>query len=428
MNVQQALDYIHSTLRFGSKPGLETIGILMEKLGNPQDRLKFIHVAGTNGKGSTCAYIASILQAQGYKTGLYISPYVDVFNERIQINRQYIPDRELAQAVERVKEKAEEMVNEGKRSPTEFELVTATALVYYQKEQCDYVVWETGLGGRFDATNIVKTTLCAVITNIGYDHTAVLGNTLPQIAFEKAGIIKEGIDVVLYNQDAGVMDVIRKVCDEKHAHLHITDFHDIQITDSSIYGYEFNKGPLKGIRITLLGEHQLKNASVALEVCRCLIKQGIVISEDSIRTGLMSAKWQARAEIIHEKPLYLVDGGHNPQCAEALNDLIKKHFPGIRPVFIYGSLKDKDYKTVSGILFPDAKAVLAISTEGERGLPAEELAKAIKVYCNQVFTHDTIKEAVEFCKNYVSEDDVIISFGSLTFLAEVRKEIISNYT
>ncbi|HBN86214.1 MAG TPA: bifunctional folylpolyglutamate synthase/dihydrofolate synthase [Clostridiales bacterium] len=427
MDAKKALEYIHGTLRFGSKPGLETIGLLADKLGNPQNDLKFIHVAGTNGKGSTCAYIASILQAQGYKTGLFISPYVDVFNERIQINRQYIKDEDLAWAVEKVKEKADEIIREGKRSPTEFELVTAAALLYFKKEQCDYVVWETGLGGRFDATNIVKTTLCAVITNIGYDHTAILGDTLPKIAFEKAGIIKEGIDVVLYDQTNEVKDVIRETCHERNANLSVAKFDDINVTESSIQGYEFDKGSLKGLRITLLGDHQLKNATVALEVCKCLIKQGIEISEESIREGLMKTRWQARAEVINVKPLIMVDGGHNPQCAEALRDLIQKHFPGIRPVYIYGSLKDKDYKSVCSILFPGAKEVITVTTIGERGLSAEELAKTVKIYCNQVIPHDTIKEAVAFCKKNSSEEDIVVCFGSLTFLAEIRKEIIDIY-
>lgn len=427
MNAQEALDYIHGTLRFGSKPGLETIGLLAEKLGNPQDDLKFIHVAGTNGKGSTCAYIASMLQAQGYKTGLYISPYVEVFNERIQINRQYIKDEDLAWAVEKVKEKADEIISEGLRSPTEFELVTATALLYYKKEKCDFVVWETGLGGRFDATNIVRNTLCAVITNIGFDHTAILGNTLAKIAFEKAGIIKEGTDVVLYDQSDEVKNVIRKVCEEKHANLFVVDFNDICITESSIKGYEFDKGSHTGLRITLLGEHQLKNASVAIKVCEILQKQGIKISEESVRIGLMKTRWQARAEVIREKPLIIVDGGHNPQCAESLRDLLKKHFPETRPVFLYGSLVDKDYQSVSEILFQNAKQVITISTKGERGLSAHDLAKTVNRYCNQVFPHDTIKEAVEFCKNNSSEEDVIVVFGSLTFLAEIRKEIIEKF-
>ena len=300
MNVQQALEYINGTSRFGSKPGLEIIGLLMEKLGNPQDDLKFIHVAGTNGKGSTCALSLPFCKPKGIRRVVYIS-YVDVFNERIQINRQYIPDEELAKATEKVKEKADEIIAEGKRSPTIFELVTAVALLYFQKEKCDYVVWETGLGGRLDATNIVKTTLCAVITNIGYDHTAILGNTLSQIAFEKAGIIKNGIDVVLYRQTDEVEEVIRKVCRERQANLYIADFDDIEVTESSLSGYTFNKGSFKGLRISLLGEHQLKNASVALTACRCLIRKG-VISEDSIRKGFMNAKWQARAEIVRKSP------------------------------------------------------------------------------------------------------------------------------
>ncbi len=427
MNIQQALDYIHGTQRFGSKPGLEIIGMLMEKLGNPQDDLKFVHVAGTNGKGSVCAYIASVLQAQGYKTGLYISPFVDVFNERIQINREYIPDTNLAEIVEIVKGKADEIINEGKRSPTEFELVTAVALVYYKKEKCDFVVWETGLGGRFDATNVVKTTECAVITNIGYDHTAILGDTLPKIAFEKAGIIKENIDVVLYGQEKEVMDVIGEVCQKKNATLHVVTFDDINIKSSSIYGYEFDIGNYNDLKISLMGEHQIKNACVALKVCECLRNRGYIICDDNIRLGLKEAKWQARAEIVREKPLFIIDGGHNPQCAQALKELIDKHFAGIKPVFIYGTLKDKDYKTISGILFSNAKAVLTVSTQGERGMSAKELANTVKLYCKKIGIHDTIKSAIEECKKIVSDEDVVIAFGSLSFLASVRKEIIDSY-
>ena len=334
MTYSEALDYISSVERFGSRPGLSRVKELLEKLGEPQRGMKFVHIAGTNGKGSCAAMLASVLKAAGYKTGLFTSPYIFRFNERMQINGKQIDDAVLAEIVAKVKPAAESMEDH----PTEFELMTAAALLWYAQEECEIVVLEVGLGGRFDATNVIDSPEAAVIMNIGLDHVNVLGDTIEQIAFEKAGIIKPGCSVVLYQQEESVMDVIHDRCDEENARLYIADFSKIEPEFDSLMGQSF-KYKKEIYALPLLGSHQLKNAAVVLETVEVLRKKGWNLEQSDVEHGIYAVSWPGRFELINDEPEFIVDGGHNPQCAQSVRDNLLAYFPGRYRVLLLGVLR-----------------------------------------------------------------------------------------
>ena len=415
MDYKEALAYINGVAFFGSKPGLTRIRELLEKLDNPQKGLKFVHIAGTNGKGSCAAMTASVLKAAKYKTGLYTSPYLYRFNERMQINGKEIPDDVLAELVGRVKPIAEAMEDH----PTEFELMTAVALLWYQQEKCDIVVLEVGLGGRFDATNIIDAPEAAVIMNIGLDHTAILGDTLEQIAFEKAGIIKKGCDVVLFQQSEGVTEVVRRRCEEEGATLRIPDFSGIHSEFDSLYGQSFTyKG--EAYALPLLGAHQLKNAAVVLELVEVLRNRGWKLEQSDVEHGLYAVSWPGRFELLSDEPLFVVDGGHNPQCAQTVADGLRRYFPDKRRILLLGILRDKDYAEVTDILDPVADEYICITPSSERALPAAELAEHLKRYGKPVTVCDNIKDGVSAALDHSDDDSVVCAVGSLYSVGEIR--------
>lgn len=415
MNYQEALAYISGVAFFGSKPGLSRIRELLEKLGNPQKGMKFVHIAGTNGKGSCAAMTASVLKAAGYKTGLYTSPYLYRFNERMQINGRQIDDEVLAEIVSRVKPAAEAMEDH----PTEFELMTAAALLWYAQENCDAVVLEVGLGGRFDATNIIDAPECAVIMNIGLDHTAVLGDTVEQIAFEKAGIIKKGVPVVLFQQSENVTDVVRRRCEEEGASLRIPDFSQIHSEFDSLYGQSFTyKG--EAYALPLLGAHQLKNAATVLEVVGVLREKGWKLEQTDVEHGLYAVSWPGRFELLSDEPLFVVDGGHNPQCAQTVAENLLRYFPDKRRILLLGILKDKDYGGLTDILDPVADEYLCITPGSFRALPAEELAEHLKRYGKPVTVCSSIKDGVTAALERSDADSVVCAVGSLYSVGEIR--------
>ena len=415
MNVQEALAYISGVEFFGSKPGLERIGELLEKLGNHQQGLKFVHIAGTNGKGSCAAMTASVLKAAGYKTGLYTSPYLYRFNERMQINGKQIDDDVLAELVTRVKPVAEAMADH----PTEFELMTAVALLWYAQENCDVVVLEVGLGGRFDATNIIAAPECAVIMNIGLDHTAVLGDTVEQIAFEKAGIIKKGCPVVLFQQSESVTNVVRERCAEEGSILVIPDFSQIHSEFDSLYGQSFTyKG--EAYALPLLGSHQLKNAATVLEVVNVLREKGWKLEQTDVEHGLYAVSWPGRFELLSDEPLFVVDGGHNPQCAQTVAENLLHYFPDKRRIMLLGILKDKDYAGLTDILDPVADEYICITPDSARALPAAELADHLKRYNKSVAVCDSIRDGVSLALDRSDEDSVVCAVGSLYSVGEIR--------
>lgn len=339
MMLDEALAYIHKVDWRGSVPGLSRIDTLLGMLGHPERHVKYIHVTGTNGKGSTCAMLASVLRAAGYKTGLYTSPYIFRFNERMQINGAPIPDDTLCALVEELRPLADRMAD----PPTEFELVTAIGLTWFAREACDIVVCEVGMGGEFDATNVIPAPEVAVLTNIGLDHTKVLGNTVETIAATKAGIIKSGCHAVLYPCAPSVQEVVAARCRAAGAPLTVADFDALSSVCDTLEGQIFNYGPYKGLRLPLLGGHQLRNAAVALTTIDVLRQRGWHIDESAVRQGLAQTAWPGRFQVVRRQPTIILDGGHNPQCMVSLAAAIREYLPGQPVTVLTGVLADKDY-------------------------------------------------------------------------------------
>ena len=415
MRYKEALEYINTAKWYGSKPGLERISALLEAFGNPQNELKFVHIAGTNGKGSCAAMTASVFKSAGYKTGLYISPYINRFNERMQINGKDIEDDELTDLVARIKPVADAM----EEHPTVFEIVTAAALLWFKEKRCDIVVLEVGLGGRLDATNVIGCPEAAVIMNIGLDHTEVLGSTLPEIAAEKAGIIKEGTDCILYQQTKEVEDVVAKACEEKHAKLHVADFSKIEKEFDSLYGQTFSyKG--EAYAIPLLGENQLKNAAVVIELGKVLREKGWDIPQEDLEHGIYAVHWPARFEIVKEEPFFVLDGGHNPQCARTIADNLENYFPKNRHIVLIGILADKDYENFCKIINLAADEYVCVTPNSERALPAEKLAEYLKRFKKPVQCFDNIKDGITAAMDRVAQDGMVCAAGSLYMAGDIR--------
>lgn len=423
MTYQKALEYIHGTHKFGVKLGLQNIKKLLELMGDPHKSLRFVHIAGTNGKGSVASYIRHVLIRSGYRTGFFISPYIERFTERIQVNHNEISEAELAQITERVKEKIDIMLKEGYSHPTEFEIVTAIGFEYFKKTSCDLVVLEVGLGGRYDSTNIIDAPEVSIITKISYDHTAILGDTLSKIAYEKAGIIKKGTQVVSYHQGEEAQKVIQQVCEQEMVQYTVADFHKVKIIKQSIEGQAFL---YKGIHyeISLLGDFQIANAVVAIEAMNKLLKRGYHIKLSDIIEGLRNTRWGGRIEVLNSKPTFIIDAAHNPDGMKALTDTLKKLFPNKKISFIFGVSKDKAYKEMIEMMLPIAKDFYVVAADSERALTVNELTNFLSGYCKSVYSNGTIKSTVKKVLDISTENDVICAAGSLYFIGEIRTLIL----
>lgn len=415
MNVNEALNYIHSVSWKGSVPGLSRTRELLKRLGDPQRKLKFIHIAGTNGKGSTAAMLDSVLRAAGYRSGLYTSPFITCFNERMQVNGEMISDGELAEITEQVRPHAEAMDDH----PTEFELVTAIAMVYFARHACDIVVLEVGLGGELDSTNVIDTPEVAVICNIGYDHTEVLGDTLEKIAQAKAGIIKGG-DAVIYRCADSVEAVFAERCRATGATLHKADFDGLRLLHSSFEGQVFDCGERKALELPLLGRHQLKNAAVVLGAVDVLTKNGWHISEQQLRTGLKTVTWPGRFELLRKAPVFIVDGGHNPQCIEALAKNIADYLPDMPITGLTGVMADKDYADMYRIVAPYITRFVTVTPCNPRALPAEKLADALARYGKPVTACGSVAEGVRTAIAQTEPNGAVVAFGSLYMVGDIR--------
>ena len=419
MNIDQAINYIHSLYRPGNKPGLHRIRELLALLGNPEKELKFVHIAGTNGKGSTAAMTASILCKAGFKAGLFTSPYIYRFHERIQMDGKQISDEKLLPLILKVKALAETMAE----MPTEFEFVTALAMEYYRNENSPIVVLEVGMGGLKDATNAIPAPEVAVITNIGLDHTDALGNTLEEIAANKAGIFKEGSSAVVYRGSAGVEKVYETICAEKNIPLRKADFAGLKLQSHDLFGQVFDCGNRKNITLPLLGDHQLHNAAVVLGIMDTLIDKGWKITEENIYDGMRDVSWPGRFDIVCRDPLFIIDGGHNPQCLEALVKNIEDYLSGRHIVALTGVLADKDYGEMFRPLLPHIAHFVCITPDNPRKLPAAELAQHLTQAGAKATACETVKEGVDKAIALAGDDGVVLSFGSLYAIGDIKNAI-----
>lgn len=418
MTGREAIEYIHSRLTFGSVLGLERISALCEKLGNPQNDMRFVHVAGTNGKGSTSTMISEMLISAGYKTGLYTSPYVVDFRERIQLDGQMIPENELGRITERVKAAADELDRQ-EICPTEFEILTAIALVYYKESGCDATVLEVGMGGLYDSTNIIKDTDVCVITSISYDHTAILGDTIEKIAFNKAGIIKENSSVAVYPQIFTEAEkVITDTAVNKNCTLYSVEKDNIEIIRNDACGTEFEyKG--RNIKTQLMGEHQIYNAATAFETGLAMIDKSFNITEKDIISGIYNAQIPARVQIISRNPLIVVDGGHNEDGVSMLCKALKTSFSEYKITAIMGMLKDKDVDSAVKMLAPLCERMVAVTVDNPRTMSASELKEKLSVYCKNVEICDNAAEAFRKEKSAVRDGEMLLVSGSLYLASEI---------
>ena len=396
MKYEEAMKYITEVGNFGSNYGLERTYKLLEHLGNPERDLKLIHIAGTNGKGSTTSMITEILMGEGYKVGMYTSPFIEEFEERIQINRNNIPKESLAILMDEIKVAVDKVIEAGYNHPTEFEIITVLMLLYFKKENIDFGVIEVGLGGTLDSTNVIKP-IIQVITSISFDHTNLLGNTLEKIAREKAGIIKKGIPTVIYPQQEEVLKVIKNKCFEMDSELYIANnenlkFENIVNLDKPYQLLKYNNEI--DILLPLLGEHQIINLSVAMQAIEVLNNKNIIdISIANIVKSIKNVSWKGRLEVLSNNPYVVIDGAHNIQGIKTLSRNIKKYFKYENLYLILGILADKDVEEMIKIITPMAKKVYSVTPNSIRGELAESLKDEVSKFNKNCKAFDKYEEA-----------------------------------
>ena len=415
MGIEKTLEYIHSVKWLGSKPGLERTRELLTSLGNPEKSLKFVHIAGTNGKGSTAACIAAVLQQAGYTTGLYTSPFILQFNERMQVNGEQISDDELIRLTEEIRPFADAMQD----SPTEFELITALAMKHFLYKNCDIVVLEVGMGGELDSTNVIDTPEVAVITTIGYDHVKELGPTIADIAGAKAGIIKGG-DVVIYGGSREVENVFEHACEKHGAKLHRAEFSRIKKQDISLEGAKFELEPYGELALPLAGVYQPKNATLAITAIELLREKGYAINDFDIINGIAHVHWPGRFEVLGKTPVFILDGAHNPEGVEATANSLRDHFGERKIVFVVAVMADKDVDSMIRHIVPLAESFFAVRPEYPRAMDVKTLAALLANYNVPVVACDTIVKGVDEAIGSAGESGIVCALGSLYFSADIR--------
>lgn len=425
MNYRETMEYIREMEALGSVPGLKTVAELCRRLGNPQDSLFFVHIAGTNGKGSALAYVYSILRAAGYRAGYFTSPAVYAYREKIQVNGKEIPAGKFAEWMSLVREEADAMADEGQPHPTVFEMETAVSFLYFKEQCCDIVLLECGMGGDLDATNIIRNTFVAAFSSISMDHMAFLGKTLSEIAEHKAGILKPGAEVVCGVQEPEVLGILKRRSGEasfraveRERLSHIRYGLEKQRFDYRTYG-----GTLyRRLEIPLAGMVQPENAALAVEIVEALAKKGFSVTEKQLRQGLSGVRWPYRFEIVAKKPYFILDGAHNEDAAKRLAEGIRFYFTNKKILYIIGVLKDKEYEKVIAQTYAYAEQIVTITPpEQSRALPGHELALTAAEYHPRVTEAGSLEEAVEMAYLLAEKDWVILAFGSLSYLGELGR-------
>ena len=429
MNYNECIHYLEKEVGFGSVPGLERIQALCDKLGNPEKKLRIIHVAGTNGKGSSVAMLSAIFQAAGYTVGTYTSPHLDRYNERFIINGQQISDADFAKEITLMKEVCESLANEGKDVPTLFEIVTGAAFHYFANKQIDVLILEVGLGGKYDATNIISKPLLSLIMSISLDHTDFLGNSIEEIAMEKAGIIKKNCPVVLYSQTEMVYNIMWTKAQElnapfycpKNAEIHISS----QTLEGTVFSLKTDKIEFKDLYLPLLGTYQISNCITVLEACAVLREKGFLLSDDIIRRGLENARWSGRMEICGRNPLILLDGAHNVDGILQLANSIQTYFNMKKVTLVLGVLGDKEYKKMAELILPYSDSVILTEPQSERKLDVFSLACSVSEHTGTIYIEKEVDKAFETALSITQEDGIILCCGSLYMIGAMRTYIMN---
>lgn len=420
MTYEEALTYIHSVCWKGSVPGLSRTQELLAMLGNPEKTMKYVHITGTNGKGSTAAMTASVLRHAGYKVGLFTSPFLWRFNERMNINGEDISDQELADITEYVRPFAERMTDK----PTEFELVSVIGFEYFARNHCDIVVLEVGMGGAMDSTNVIPAPEVAVITNIGLDHTEYLGSTLEAIAATKSGIIKPGCETVLYASTEGVHEAVAAACEKQGVKLTITDFDAIIAGTPDFSGQSLSYKQYTDLRLPLLGNHQLRNCAVVLETLEALRRQGWKITDEDVYSGIASTVWPGRFELLRKDPVFIVDGGHNPQCLYALAENTALYLKDRDITALTGVLADKDYMDMYAAMAPYINRFVTVTPDSYRALEGSELCRLLVEHFGKPAVNcPSVEAGVMEAIAQAGTDGVVLAFGSLYMTGAIRETV-----
>lgn len=417
MDYQQAVDYIESPALPRGRYGLERLKQALELLGNPQHKVRFVHVAGTNGKGSCAAMLASVLKEAGYRTGLYISPHLRRYNERMQVDGVDISDDDLIRAAQRVKEVCEQLGG----TPIVFEVLTLMALWYFAERRCDFVVLEVGIGGKLDATNCIPAPAAALIAQLGFDHTETLGNTIEEIAAQKGGIAKSGSQLVMAEQEPAALRVVEQLCREQGCGFTVADPERLQVLSTSPEGQRLRDRTYGELLLPLAGSHQVKNAANVLTVVEVLKGEGFAIPDRAVRQGIERTVWPARFERLSRSPDFILDGGHNPQCVQAAVQALQDYYPGKKVVFLTGMMKDKDSAAMLAKMAEVAKAFVCLHADSERAFGAQELAREIENTLSlAAYPAASTQEGCALAQRLAGEQGVVCALGSLYLAGEIR--------
>lgn len=422
MTYEEAAEFVDSTKKYGSILGLESIRNLMQELGNVQEQLHIIHVAGTNGKGSVCAFLSAALTEAGYRVGRYNSPAVFERREVFRIGETMISKEEYAVVFERVQKACEALIKRGCSHPTVFEVETAAAFLWFYEKKCDLVLLETGMGGETDATNLITHPVCSVLTSIGMDHMQYLGNTIEEIAKVKAGIIKKGCPVVALKQGDSVCEVIKNKAEECGSRCVLVEVPQY-MQEAPIWGTTLQDVHYGSVHTALGGVWQRENLSLALAVLKLLEESDYSITKEAVQSGIAKTIWHGRYEVLQTEPLFIIDGAHNPIAAKRLKQTIEKDFTNREIIYIIGVLADKEHEKMLRLLLPGAKAVFTVTPDSPRALDGESLAKEAQKYADNIWYVPDIGKAVKMAKETAKESDVILAVGSLSYLKEVKKAL-----